>query len=102
MADFKWSHDWFYSFRWVPARFFRNRILSQGSSPSLEATYRAHSELSPQTHEHLRDLRPAEYRRRYAAIMAEVLPENWATDSRKPYVPRTERLRDIKLRELLI
>ncbi len=51
-------------YRWVPARFFRNRMLSFGHSPQREAVYRAHVTLSPTKHEGLADMTPKEYRRR--------------------------------------
>ncbi len=71
LADFRLTRDWFFSFRWIPARFFRNRLYATSYSSSLESVYRAHSALSPQTHLELTDMTPREYRRRYAEIVAE-------------------------------
>ena len=73
MADFRATQDWFYSFRWVPPRFFRNKLQSH-ASPRTEAVYTAHKALSPQSSEELIRLGPREYRRRYKEIMVASLP----------------------------
>ena len=43
MNDMKYSQDWFYSLRWVPSRFFNNRLKADGGE-NLEnrLLYRAH------------------------------------------------------------
>ena len=99
MADFKFSKDWLYSFRWVPARSYRNRLKSPGGyTPRMEAVYMAHKELSPtvaspyksigtdqnengeQTELSLHNLvtmSSYEYRRRYKAIV-----EDWIKNAK--------------------
>ena len=43
MNDLKYSQDWFYSLRWVPARFFSNRLKSDGGgNMEHRLLYRAH------------------------------------------------------------
>ena len=51
MNDLKYSQDWFYSLRWVPSRFFHNRLKSDnGGNLENRLLYRAHSMLSPVHH----------------------------------------------------
>ena len=73
MADFRHSKDWFYSLRWVPARFFRNQLHSNNNA-RMEAVYRAHHELSPQTSEELMAMGAREYRRRYRETIMSAVP----------------------------
>lgn len=87
MADFRATGDWFFSFRWVPARFFRNKILSYGSSAEREATYIAHSKLSPQNHPDLQYLRPAEYRRQYRKAMQEAFQSATSSEIKRAERP---------------
>ena len=95
MADFKFTKDWLYSFRWVPPRFYRNRLKSkEGYTPQMEAVYIAHKELSPcsanttyrteenetenELHIHrLQTMPPHEYRQRYKTIV-----ENWVKNTK--------------------
>ena len=43
MNDLKYSQDWFYSLRWVPARFFANRLKTDGGrNIEHKLLYRAH------------------------------------------------------------
>ena len=42
MTDLKYSQDWFYSLRWVPPRFFGNRLKSGDASMEHRLLYRAH------------------------------------------------------------
>ena len=97
MADFKFTNDWFYSFRWVPARVYKNRLKNpQGATTQMEAVFIAHRDLSPNgsfkkreydtdgsftenegmnelaLHE-LVNMSPKEYRRRYKEIMENFL-----------------------------
>jgi len=75
MTDYKYSQDWFYSFRWVPSRYFHNRIIA--GSPHMEhrLAYRAHKFLSPTQHlsdeitKRNRNLSPRQYRDYYKRIM---------------------------------
>jgi len=75
MTDYKYSQDWFYSFRWVPSRYFHNRITA--GSPHMEhrLAYRAHKYLSPTQHTsheitlRNRNLSPRQYRDYYQRIM---------------------------------
>ena len=89
MADFKFTKDWLYSFRWVPPRVYRNRLKGiDGFTPQMEAVYIAHKELCPtagnysnlgegdedqgELNSHrLYTMPPNEYRRRYKAIVKE-------------------------------
>ena len=98
MADFKFTNDWFYSFRWVPARLFKNRLKSpHGYTAEMEAVFMAHKKLSPSTPsnysnengevneslEHaLINITPNEYRRKYKEIM-----ETWLKNSDTSKVP---------------
>jgi len=74
MADYKYSQDWFYSFRWIPSRIFNNRVLR--GSPHMEhrLAYRSHKALSPITHvsdeiaKRNRMLTPRQYRDYYQRI----------------------------------
>ena len=87
MSDFKFTNDWFYSFRWVPARLFKNRLKSpHGYTPEMEAVFIAHRALSPmgcyssergesnesKSH-YLINMRPREYRRKYKELMEKCL-----------------------------
>ena len=93
LADFRASRgDWFYAFRWMPSRFYKNRLISRGSSPGLEALYRAHRELSPQTNQELLCLTPAQYRARFRQIMEEVSPS--AVLPEEHYQRQLKQLRD--------
>jgi len=49
MADMKAYQDWFYAFRWVPARMFANRLKTDSRHLEHKLTYRAHKALSPTT-----------------------------------------------------
>ena len=103
LADYKFSKDWFYSFRWLPARVYRNRLKDQGGfTPRMEAVYMAHRQLSPMTPKgkkvdgedichtlsdyKVHMMHPHEYRQRYKEIV-----ENWIknaeTDSKGMVVP---------------
>ena len=43
MNDLKYSQDWFYSLRWVPSRFFNNRLkAADGGALEHRLIYRAH------------------------------------------------------------
>ena len=105
MADFKFSKDWFYSFRWLPARIFRNRLRSAGGfTPRMEAVYLAHRELSPLVHSvakrqkeeddneplmsdyKLLRMHANEYRQRYKEIVEESI-KNAETDARGMVLP---------------
>ena len=105
MADFKFSKDWFYSFRWLPARIFRNRLKAAGGfTPRMEAVYLAHHELSPLVHsvakrqnvedgnEHIMSdykmlrMHANEYRQRYKEIVEESI-KNAETDARGMVLP---------------
>ena len=107
MADYKFSKDWFYSFRWLPARLYRNRLKDQGGfTPRMEAVYMAHKQLSPMieatskgkkldgeeglgqelSNYKIHTMHPNEYRQKYKEIV-----ENWIknaeTDSKGMVVP---------------
>ena len=75
MTDMKHSQDWFYSFRWVPARFFGNRIRTGSQELEHKLTYRAHKALSPccvldeGACARNRHLSPRQYRDYYHRIM---------------------------------
>jgi len=110
MADFKYSKDWFYSLRWLPARHYKNRLKSaSGFTPRMEAVYLAHKELSPMVHNnHKREAKPGkseeynneplmsdykllrmhanEYRQRYKEIVEETI-KNAETDARGMVLP---------------
>ena len=105
MADFKYSKDWFYSLRWLPARIYKNRLKSAGGfTPRMEAVYLAHKELSPMVHRMAKykreedDDEPAmadykllrmhanEYRQRYKEIVEESVKAA-ETDARGMVVP---------------
>lgn len=48
MCDMKASQDWFYSLRWVPSRYFANRIKDiENPNPEHQLAYRCHRALSP-------------------------------------------------------
>merc|ERR1712202_116725 len=77
MNDLKASQDWFYALRWVPARFFANRLRT-GHSHNLEEQklqYRAHKALSPTSNisadvmERNRRLTAKQYRTMYTKVM---------------------------------
>ena len=104
MADFKYSKDWFYSFRWVPPRIYRNRLKSQeGFTPRMEAVYLAHKQLHPMTNDSKIEkygeesenelstyktltMHANEYRERYKEIVEDWI-RNAETDERGMVVP---------------
>jgi len=104
MADFKYSKDWFYSFRWIPARVFRNRLKdNSGFTPRMEAVFIAHKTLSPQVDgfgrksgekilgKEISDYRiltmqPNEYRHEYKKIVENTI-KNAETDARGMVIP---------------
>ena len=47
MLDYRRTRDWFYAFRWVPSRFFRN-LLKAPYTFKQEYTYLAHHKLQPE------------------------------------------------------
>ena len=69
MADYRWSRDWFFSCRWIPARIFRAQAMVNPSQRN-EAIYAAHHKLMPsgEFEAHL-SLNAAEYRRQYQEIL---------------------------------
>jgi len=82
MNDLKASQDWFYALRWVPARFFANRLRTGHSynnkAYNLEEQklqYRAHKALSPTSNissevmERNRRLTAKQYRTMYTKVM---------------------------------
>ena len=75
MNDMKYSQDWFYSLRWVPSRFFGNRVRKGSQLLEHKLTYRAHKMLSPCSNiseeysESNKRLTPREYRKFYQMIM---------------------------------
>jgi len=74
LLDFKETRgDWFYALRWVPSRFLRNANHGDRYTPHGEATFMAHSALSPNTHPELESLTPTEYRKRYGEILSKAL-----------------------------
>jgi ribonuclease P protein 1 len=97
LADFKFTKDWLYSFRWVPPRCYRNRLKSvTGFTPQMEAVYMAHRELCPSSASNksvseegededqeelnlhrLHTMPPNEYRQRYKTIV-----ENWVANAK--------------------
>lgn len=86
LAEFKNSGDWFYSFRWVPPRFFKNRLKSGfGYTPEMEAVYKAQLRLTPLEafgEGGLSQMSPKVYRQRYREIMESLMPKN-AADRKK-------------------
>ena len=75
MNDMKFSNDWFYSFRWVPSRFFYHRASEPGATHQHRLSYRAHQALSPPNagdggkYDQLQALSPRHYRELYRRIM---------------------------------
>ena len=69
------DQDWFYSLRWVPSRYFGNRVKTGSQLLEHKLTYRAHKMLNPCSHineEHAarnKRLTPREYRKLYQMIM---------------------------------
>ena len=103
MADFKYSKDWFYSFRWIPSRVFRNRLKdNSGFTPRMEAVFIAHKTLSPQVDGLARKSREIlgkemsdyriltmqanEYRHEYRKIVENTI-KNAETDARGMVIP---------------
>ena len=77
MADFRWSKDWFYACRWIPARIFRAQAMINPGHRN-EAIYAAHHRLMPsgESEESNLALNPVEYRRRYQEILKEFKSES--------------------------
>ncbi|TRY70209.1 hypothetical protein TCAL_07517 [Tigriopus californicus] len=74
MAELQYSGDWIYASRWIPSRFFRNRIKSMGRlEPRDEAVYKAHNELNPSTNEDNIPMGPLEYRKKFKSILEQEL-----------------------------
>lgn len=74
MAELQYSQDWIYAARWVPSRFFRNRMKSMGRlEPRDEAVFKAHTSLNPSTNEDLVPMGPVEYRKRFKSILEQEL-----------------------------
>jgi hypothetical protein len=69
MNDFTNTRDWFYSFRWIPPRFFKNRLKSGHYTSEMEQIFIAQKTLNPSSQIHLLNLPPKEYRSRYVEIM---------------------------------
>jgi len=78
LCDMKAHQDWFYAFRWVPARYFGNRVKNLTTNPEYqlehELIYRAHRALSPTTgtveEKVLKKMvQPKQYRDMYVRIM---------------------------------
>ena len=92
LADYKFSKDWFYSFRWIPSRVFRNRLKAPGGyTPRMEAVYKAHKALSPSvvdvekygnevTLHSLVTMPPHEYRHKYRELV-----EDWVENTKPDY-----------------
>ena len=72
LADFRATKDWFYAFRWVPPRFFRNHAVREASKVE-EARYRTHADLSPTSYQNLVTMSPQDYRKRYGELMNKYL-----------------------------
>lgn len=83
MSDFTQTKDWFYSFRWIPARFFKNRLKADDYTSEMEQAYRAQNALSPNNRIFLG---PREYRERYAEIMSQA-------DRSKKFRPNPDKYR---------
>ena len=74
MNDFRYSKEWGYAFRWVPARLFLNQI--KVGSPELIGHFLGHTTLSPEKSLANRYILPHEYIRRKKAIEDKWLREN--------------------------
>ena len=66
-----WAHtkDWFYSFRWIPPRFFKNRLKSMNYTSEMEQIFIAQKTLSPSSYVDHLAMTPKEYRTRYVEIL---------------------------------
>jgi len=74
MTDLKASQDWFYAMRWVPPRFFANRLKINPHIHEFALSYRAHRSLSPTSHsaeemERNRRLTAPQYKRMYKRLI---------------------------------
>ena len=66
--------DWFYAMRWVPPRFFANRLKINPHIHEFALSYRAHRSLSPTSHsaeemERNRRLTAPQYKRMYKRLI---------------------------------
>lgn len=85
LTDFRATQDWFYSFRWIPTRYFRNKLIKDTGQVKDEAVYMAHGKLNPTNALEMEHLSPKEYRAEYAKIISETLkerPEGWSARSK--------------------
>jgi hypothetical protein len=69
LNDFTHTRDWFYSFRWIPPRFFKNRLKSSDYTSEQEQIFFAQRSLNPNSFPNLFGLTPKEYRAKYVEIM---------------------------------
>ena len=67
--DFTHTRDWFYSFRWIPPRFFKNRLKSGNYTSEMEQIFLAQRALNPSSQTDLINLTPKEYRSRYVEFL---------------------------------
>lgn len=93
MNDYVHTRDWFYSMRWVPARYLKNVLKSGAFTPEMEWFYKTHRNLLPKSFtSELAMIDPKEYRRRHKEEMASASKD---TTPRNPmaYAPRDKRLK---------
>ena len=84
LDDYARTDDWFYSFRWVPARFFKNRLKSSPYTLEAEHLFFTHKDLMPEGYEtEIGRLGPKEYRARYKANMAKAPKSRQLQDPEK-------------------
>ena len=72
MLDFQRTQDWFYAFRWIPPRNFKNVLRSPGGFTFMqEYVYLTRRYLYPEDFEsELGALNPQQYRKKYEELLS--------------------------------
>ena len=69
LVDFTHTKDWFYSFRWIPPRFFKNRLKTANYTSEQEQIFLAQRSLNPNSFPEQLNMTPKKYRAKYVEIM---------------------------------
>ena len=97
LLDFYRTKDWFYSFRWVPARAFKNKLAHQhGYTFQEEYTYLTHRKLFPDNFVSENGfMNPKLYRQKYSELLA-LTPKSKELQTSGKYHRNHQRVSDRK------
>ena len=95
LLDFYRTKDWFYSFRWVPARAFKKKLASQhGYTFQEEYIYLTHRKLMPENYVSENGaLNPTLYRQKYSELL-NLAPKSKELQTSGKYHRNKERMKE--------